>query len=1046
MFRFFARLAVQRPVLTSMIVGALVILGAFSYFTLGVDLMPNVEFPYVTVTTVYPGAGPEEVETQLTERVEDAISTIANVKTLQSFSQDNLSTVIVEFELGVDPDLASLDVKDKVDGIRAELPRDAEAPTILKFDINAMPIMDVTLSGPQALEALTDFADDVVRERLSRVDGVARVTLVGGRTREVDVLVHPDRLRAYGLSITDVANLVGGENLSVPAGRVTQSDAEVTVRVVGEYGSLDELLNLPLFLPQGGRIRLRDVATVREGFADVREIARFNGVPAVSLSVQKQSGANTVATADGVLKALDELRPQLPAGATLAVAHDASIYIRDSIHDILSSMLIGILLTTLVLFLFVHSWRGTLIAVISMVATVIATFLALDRAGFTINVMTLMALGITVGILVTNTIVVLENIYRYLDLGADPIEAAERGTSEVGVAVAASALTNVVVFTPIAFMKGIIGQFFFAFGLTVVYATLMSLVVSFTAAPMLASRLLRSNETRREAEGRLGGLWRRVDGWYAGLERDYRAALAWALSTRRRGWAVIGATVGAVAIAITIQVLFVGGEFMPRQDEGIASVTLELPPGTPITRTEKVVARAESLLRQVPEVTDVLTQIGGGAQGFSLIGSGVNTAQIQVTVKSDRPTETIIPRLRERLAALPDADVTVALSETMGGGAAPFQVLVKGPDQSRLEALGEQATGIVSHIPGLVEVRNTIEDPRPEIAFHPNREVMREYGLTVGQVGGVLRTSIEGAIPGEYREAGDERDIRVRLAEDARARTDQLATLQIHTPVGMVPVGAIGDLETTTGKTTIQRYDKQRTVRVDAYLAGGSLSEAARLTTAALDSVGSPPGYSYQITGDFEAYQDSLREMLKALVLAVILTYVVLAMLLESYVHPVTIMITLPLGVVGVALALFLTGTSINIFSMMAIIMLVGIVVNNAILILDYAQQLRREGKSVVDALLQAAPARLRPILMTNIAIAIALLPQALGSGAGSFFRKPMAIVTMGGVLGSAVFTLLLIPVIYEKLDRIGDVLRRQVKRIETGEHAVVAEVKGARG
>jgi len=1043
MFRFFARLAVQRPVLTSMIVGALVILGGFSYFALGVDLMPNVEFPYVTVTTVYPGAGPEEVETQVTERVEDAISTIANVKSLLSFSQDNVSTVIVEFELGVDPDFAALDVKDKVDAIRAALPSDAEPPTIVKFDINAMPIMDVTVSGPQSLEALTRFADDVVRERLSRVDGVAQVTLVGGRTEEVEVLVHPERLRAYGLAITDVAALVGGENLSVPAGRVTEPDAEVTVRVVGEYASLDELLNLPLFLPEGGRIRLRDVATVREGFADTREIARYNGAPAVNLSVQKQSGANTVATADGVLAALDELRPALPAGAALNVARDASIFIRDSIQDILSSMVIGIILTTLVLFLFVHSWRGTLIAVIAMLSTVIATFLALDQAGFTINVMTLMALGITVGILVTNTIVVLENIYRYLDLGADPVEAAERGTAEVGVAVAASALTNVVVFTPIAFMQGIIGQFFFAFGLTVVYATLMSLIVSFTAAPMLASRLLRRDETKREMAGRLGGLWRRVDGWYAGLERDYRAALGWALGTRRHGWVVIGGTVAAVVLALTIQVMFVGGEFMPRQDEGLARATLELPPGTPIARTIEVGMRAESLLREVPEVTDLLTQVGGGAGGFSLVGAGVNVATIQVTVASDLPTEAVIPRLRERLAAIPDADVTVNLSETMGGNEAPFQVLVKGPDQARLETLGADVTGLVSRVPGLVEVRNTIEDPRPEIAFLPHREVMREYGLTVGQVGGTLRASIEGVVPGVYREAGDERDIRVRLVDQARARTDQLATLQIRTPVGIVPVSALGELETTTGKTTIQRDDKQRTVRVDAYLAGGNLTEAARLTAAAIDSLGLPPGYSYEITGEFEAYQESVGEMLKALVLAIILTYVVLAMLLESYIHPVTIMITLPLGIVGVSLALFLTGTSINIFSMMAIIMLVGIVVNNAILILDYAQQLRRQGKTSIEALLEAAPARLRPILMTNVAIAIALLPQAMGSGPGSFFRKPMAIVTMGGVLGSAVFTLLLIPVIYEKLDRIGDVLRRQVQRIETGEYPAVAEVKG---
>jgi HAE1 family hydrophobic/amphiphilic exporter-1 len=1037
MFRFFAQLAVRRPVLTSMIVVALVILGTFSYLTLGVDLLPGIEFPYVTVTTVYPGAGPEEVETQVTKPVEDAISTIANVKSLISFSQDNVSTAIIEFELGVDPDLAAIDVKDKVDAIRAQLPSDAEVPTILKFDINAMPIMDVTLSGPQSLEALTDFADDVVEERLARVDGVARVTIVGGLKREVEVLLQPDRLRAYGLAVTDIAALVGGENLSVPAGRITEPSAEVSVRVVGEYQSLEELRNLPLQLPLGGRIRLRDVGTVREGAADVREIARYNGQRTVSLSIQKQSGANTVTTADGVLATLDQLRTELPAGATLEVARDASQFIRDSIHDITSSMIIGILLTTLVLFVFVHSWRATVIAVVSMLSTIIATFLALDRAGFTINVMTLMGLGITVGILVTNTIVVLENIYRYLDLGAPPKEAAERGTAEVGVAVAASALTNVVVFTPIAFMKGIIGQFFYAFGITVVYATVMSLLISFTAAPMLASRLLRPQETQRELAGRLGGVWRAIDAWYANLERRFHGLLDWALRTRRNGWLIIGASAGVAVVAVVVQVLFVGGEFMPRQDEGLARVTLKLPPGTPIDRTTAIAARAETLLTAVPEVKALLTQVGASGGGFRIAGAGVNVAEIQVTVASDRGTEAIIPRLREAVAAIPDADVTVALAESMGGGDAPFQVLIKGPDQQRLEGLAREATQVVSAVPGLVEVRNTIEDPRPEVAFRPNREVMREYGLTMAQVGGTLRGSIEGVVPGVYREAGDERDIRVRLVQGARDRTDQLATLQMRTPVGIVPVGALGILEDRGGETAIQRYDKQRTVRIDAFLSGGSLTEAARLTSAALDSLGLPPGYSYQITGEFEAYQESIGEMMKALLLAVILTYVLLAMMLESYVHPITIMMTVPLGGIGVAFALFLTGTSVNIFSMMAVVMLVGIVVNNAILILDYTQQLRAQGKTATDALLEATPTRLRPIIMTNVAIAIALVPQALGSGPGSFYRIPMAVVTMGGVLVSAVFTLILIPVLYVKIDRIGSAIRRRVERIETGEYPV---------
>jgi HAE1 family hydrophobic/amphiphilic exporter-1 len=519
--------------------------------------------------------------------------------------------------------------------------------------------------------------------------------------------------------------------------------------------------------------------------------------------------------------------------------------------------------------------------------------------------------------------------------------------------------------------------------------------------------------------------------------------LDWALGTRRHGWLVIGASGAVAVLALAVQILFVGGEFMPRQDEGLARVTLKLPPGTPVARTTAIAARAESLLRAVPEVQGLLTQVGASGSGFRLTGAGVNVAEIQVTVASPQGTEAVIPRLREAVAAIPDADVTVALAESMGGGDAPFQVLIKGPDQQRLEALAGEATRVVSAIPGLVEVRNTIEDPRPEVAFRPNREVMREYGLTMAQVGGTLRGSIEGIVPGVYREAGDERDIRVRLVEQARDRADELATLQLRTPVGIVPVALLGTLESRGGETAIQRYDKQRTVRIDAYLSGGSLTEAARLTGAALDSLGLPPGYSYAITGEFEAYQESIGEMMKALVLAVILTYVLLAMMLESYVHPITIMMTVPLGGIGVAFALFLTGTSINIFSMMAVVMLVGIVVNNAILILDYVQQLRAQGKTATEALLAATPTRLRPIMMTNIAIAIALVPQALGSGPGSFYRIPMAVVTMGGVLVSAVFTLVLIPVLYLKIDRIGSAVRRQIERIETGEYPVPASGTG---
>jgi HAE1 family hydrophobic/amphiphilic exporter-1 len=1027
MFRFFASLAVHRPVLTSMLVLVLVILGGFSYFRLGVDLLPGIDFPVVTVSTVYPGAGPEEVEVQVTELIEDAISSVPNLESLTSYSMENVSVVIVEFGYGVDADLAAIDVKDKVDAIRTRLPADVQPSTIQKLDIGAMPIMDLALSGPQSLTALYDFADQVLRDRLARVDGVASVSIIGGREQEIEVRVHPDRLRAYGLAITDLAGLVGAGSVTIPAGRVTEAHGEFPVRVVGEYTSVEEISDLPIPLGDGARIRLGDVATVVPGLADLRQLARFNGQPTLSLSVQKRSDANTVATAAGVFDALQELTDQVPPGAELRVARDFSAFIRDAVQDIFKNILIGILLTTAVLFIFLHSWRGTVIAAAAMPATIVATFLALDRLGFTINVMTLMALGITVGILVTNTIVVLESIYRHLDRGAHPRKAAEEGTTEVAVAVAASALTNVVVFTPIAFMEGIIGQFFFAFGLTVVFATLTSVLISFTLAPMLAARLLRANETRLEEEGWLGFIWKRFDAGYAALEDEYRRALGWILARPRNGWVIVGGTTLLVGLAGFVQFRFVGGEFMPAQDEGVVNVALELPPGTPIERTAEVARRAEYFLQEIPEVTDLLTTIGGGGGGMFSMGGDVNQVSIQATVESDLPTEGFLPRFRELLAVLPDAEVTVTLGETMGpGGSAPLQVLVKGPDQDRLQELARRATEAVASIPGLVDVRNTIEEPRPEMVFRPRREVLTEYGLTVAQVGGALRASIEGVTPGVYREAGQERDIRVRLEEGSRNRVEELGALQVRTFAGMIPVGALGDLSLEGGENTIQRDEKQRTVRIDAQIGTGSLTALAAEMQIALDAVAFPPGYSYEITGEFEIYQESLAQMGKALLLAIILTYVVLAMILESYVHPFTIMLTLPLGAVGAAFALFLTASNLNIFSMMAMIMLVGIVVNNAILILDYAQTLRSRGKEIVEALMEAAPARLRPIIMTNVAIAIALLPQALGSGPGSFYRIPMAIVTIGGVLVAALFTLFLIPVIYVKVDRLAFGARRR--------------------
>jgi hydrophobic/amphiphilic exporter-1 (mainly G- bacteria), HAE1 family len=1024
MFDFFPKLAVSRPVLTTMLIVMSMVLGVFGWSRMQTDLFPEVEFPIVSVSTIYPGAGPEEIETQVTDRLEAAVATLAGIKSLQSFSQQNVSILIIEFDLGVSPDQAAIDVRDRIETIRGELPMSVESPIVQKFDLGSMPIMNLALSGPQGADALYAYADDDLRERLSRVSGVASVQIVGGRKREVEVLVPPERLQSYGLALSDVVDLLRAENLSIPSGQITQRNAQVPVRVVGEYRTVQELEELRLFTPAGTVVRLGDLAVVRDGYEDLSQVARFNGEPAISIAIQKRSDANPVNTAAGVIEELARLEEELPPGSRIEIVRDQSGFIQDSITDVLWNLLIGILLTTLVLFVFLHSWRGTLIAAAAMPVTIISTFILMDLAGFTLNVMTLMALSITVGILVTNTIVVLENIYRHLDRGEKPADAAWKGTSEIGVAVAASTLTNLVVFTPIAFMEGIIGQFFYAFGLTVVFATVFSIFISFTLAPLLASRLLRTNETEHEeSEGVLAPVWKRWDEGYRSLEAWYAEVLRWALARPRNGWVIIGSIVLLSVVSLGTAVRFVGGEFIPAGDEGSVQITLELPSGSPVERTARTAERAEQLIRELPDVASTLTTISGGGGGdFMSIGGGANTAQILVTIHDDaRAMDVILRELRDRMADLPDATVSVIAIDpgAVGGGQAPVQLQISGPDYGVLQELATDVAVRLASLPQLSDVNNTVDEPRTELVFRPDRAALADNGLTVGQVGAAMRASIEGEIPSVFRgEIGEERDIRVRLPLGARQHADQVGQMLVRTQRGPVPLSTLGSIASAPSPTAIQRVNRTRTVQIEAQIGQGTLTDAVAAVEATMAEVPLQPGYTWRLAGDFEQFAEALGALLVALVLAITLTYIVLAMILESFVHPITVMLTLPLGAVGALVALFLGNASINIFSMMAIIMLVGIVVNNAILILDYTAQLRREGWKMLEALIEAAPARLRPIVMSNIAIVFALIPQAISSGAGANFRVPMAVVTIGGVMLSAVFTLLLIPVIYTKLDR----------------------------
>jgi hydrophobic/amphiphilic exporter-1 (mainly G- bacteria), HAE1 family len=1010
---FLSKLSVQRPVFTTMLVVAMIVMGAFGYMQLSIELMPDVDFPVVMVTTVYPGAGPEEVETQVTKRIEDAVSTIANIDLLESYSQESVSFVVLQFDLEVSSDAASNDVRAKIDGILNSLPSGAEKPVVQKFEMGARPIVSLAVSSDRGVNGTYAVADKTIRDRLSQVSGVANVEIIGGQEREIQVAVDPAKLDHYGLPITALSQAIAMENMNIPQGRIVEPDEEFTVRMVGEFASLDDLREVPLALPNGGFIHLRDVAKVRDSFEEARSQARFNSVEAVQVSVIKRPGANTIATADEIYKAVDSLREELPSDFVIEFANDDSNFIRDSVRDVQTNIMIGVMLTALLLFIFLRNWRGTIVAAVVMPAAIVATFFLIQMADFTLNVMSLMALGISVGILVTNAIVVLENILRHLQEGKEPAVAAEIGTDEVALAVVASVMTNVVVFVPIAFMEGIVGRFFMQFGLTVVFATIFSLIISFTLTPMLSSVILKRV---RPAESKEENKPTRMDKFMQNLADGYRGLLSWSF---KKVWRFSLLNFITLLFFVLAMVLFglSGGEFMPRIDEGYVFISLEMPAGSSLDRTTATVKQVEQILSEEATIASVLSTIGGS-------GRGINEATIQANLvpKGDRAFSAyeISNDLRPKMAMVPEADLTVTSTADEGGGSSADLVIeIMGDDPAALETISEEVLAILWETEGLVDVSSSLEEGGRELVFHPDRQELARRGLSTVALAMMLRNAYEGDESSVYREYGEEYKIRVQLEDEFRSSPKVLSELRIAAGPTLLPLSQLGELSEERGDAEILRRDRQRRITVTANIGQGTVSDIVALLEPQFDEIDKPTGSRIVFGGMYEFQQEAFASIFQAMILAIILTYVVLAMILESFIHPLTVMVTLPLGLIGSSMGLFFGGATINIMSLMAMVMLVGIVVNNAILLLDYVSQLRAKGRGLEEALLEACPLRLRAVIMTNLAIAVGMLPQVIGKGSGIEYRIAMAVVTIGGVLVSAIFTLILIPSLYYYFERI---------------------------
>jgi HAE1 family hydrophobic/amphiphilic exporter-1 len=1004
--------SIRQPVFTTMVISALVVFGLVSYRALGIDLFPKIDFPIITVTTILPGADPETVEIEVTERLEEALNTISGIKSLRSQSAESVSIVIVEFELERDVDAAAQDVRDKVSTVRRDLPDDVEPPVIEKLDPDASPILAIALSGQKPIRELTEFADDVVKERLERVGGVGSVEIVGGREREIRVWVSMDRLSAYDLAVDDVARALRIENLEVPGGRIETGPRELVVRTRGRIQHPDEFNRIIVARRPTGPIYLQDVALVEDGMADERSLSRLNGERAVSLLIRRQSGTNAVAVAHEIKVALEEIEAALPEDFSMVIANDTSVFIEENVNDVQFHILFGGGLAVLVIFFFLRNAITTVISAVAIPTSIIGTFIIIEGFGFSLNLLTLLALSLSVGILIDDAIVVLENIFRHMEEGTPRREAAEFGTAEIGLAVMATTFSIVAVFVPVAFMEGLIGRFFYQFGLTVAFAVLISLFVSFTLTPMLSSRFL----TIPKSHGRV---FRTIEKWLHGLDHVYRSLLAWSL---RHRLVVVAVGIGFLVFSLYL-VRFVGAEFVPAPDESQFNVVVRADPGWSLQATEEVIKEVEAKLEPYPEVRNLFTTIGGGSL------EKVNQATVLVKlVEPGERNETqkeIMNRARVDLASIQAVKLSVDnVARISGGGfrAAMLQVNVRGPKTASLEQLTATTDLVLSEMrqtPGIVDLDTTFESGKPQVSILIDRDRASDLGVSAASLGGAVRLLVAGDDVTKYQEGGKQYDVRVRLVESDRNDPMRIEALPLRALTReTVQLGNVARVVHDTGPTQIDHQARQRQITILANLEGKALGDAVADVNAIAARVGLPDGFVVDFEGQADIMRESFQNLLFALFLAVILIYMVLASQFGSFVHPLTIMLSLPMSVVGAIGALLLTGYTLSIFAMIGIIMLMGLVTKNAILLVDYIITLReRDGMARTDALLKAGPVRLRPILMTTAAMVFGMLPIALGLGAGGTQRAPMAVTVIGGLITSTLLTLILVPVVYTLMD-----------------------------
>jgi len=1033
-------LAIRRPVFASMVMLGLIVLGIFGYRQLAIDQFPDVDIPVITVQTTYPGASAETIEREVTRRMEEAFNPVQGVDNITSISLEGVSQVIIEFDLDRDVDAAAADVRAKIETIRRDLPQDIDPPIVEKFDPASLPIVSLALSSNStSLVNLTSLADETIRRRLENVRGVGEVRIAGGLEREVRVFILPTRLQAVGVSVGEVMAALRSQNLEIPAGRVEKGGAERLVRVTGRITDPEQFGEVIVANRGGQPIRLKDVARVEEGNEEERSVALVNGERAVSLDILKVSGANTVEVADGVRAAIEEMRGGvLPAGTSLQVVRDNSVVIRQSVHDVIDELILGAFLTVLVVMIFLNDWKATLITAFALPVSVISSFIIMNALGFTLNVLTLMALSLSIGILIDDAIVVVENIVRHREMGEDHFTAAGRGTKEIMLAVMATTFTVVAVFVPVAFMGGIIGRFFYQFGITVAWAVLVSLFVSFTLTPML-SAWWGVNPHKGSGEHGHGNGKRpniltrgiaRFNEWFDSQAVKYRSVIRWALGHRKTTLAI-----AAAAFFGTIPLFaFIGGGFMPDSDNGEFVVQFETPEGSSLQYTR---GKADQIIRTLGSLDGVdytYTTIGSGATGTVTKGE----IYVKLLPRDERSAtqNELMVAARKQLSPIVATDISVLVGGGLGGAMAPLQVELRGQDVDELQRLSSELMARIEKIPGIVDLKSSLGDPKPEYRIDVNRDIANEVGLDIGQIATTIRPVLAGETATRWEDpTGEERDVVVQVAPEQRRTVEDIATIPLATSrrtadgaVATVPLRDVASIELGTAPAQIDRKNLQRVATIAGSTAPDfSIAEASQAIQQVANEMKLPPGYSVHLGGETEDLQETTGYVLESITLAIILIFLILASQFESFTQPFAIMLSLPLSLVGVLLALLITDDTMNMMSMIGVIMLMGLVTKNAILLVDNANERRATGADRFTALVEAGAVRLRPIIMTTLAMIFGMLPIAFALGEGGGFRAPMARAVIGGLITSTMLTLVVVPVAYTYFDDIGSWFKRRL-------------------